>query len=433
MSVTTFKKATKQCPNCQSPLAEEVANCVACGALIPVIRVFTSLQKIIRLDSPLTLEWEVEGAEKIEILPDIGEVAPSGRTYAYPTEAITYTLLATTSDQTVEAQVSCTLSAPAINYFTAADSKINLRYPTILHWEVDNAETIHIDRGVGEVSGRSFMEARLTEPGIYTLTAQNASGTVSATIELTLPKPEITLFSSGNKTVRPGLPSLLMWEVENAEKVYLEPEIGEVTDIIRQEVFPEQTMVYTLTAENHSGTISREVTLELPPPKILFFESSDQLSTEGKAVDFFWRVENAYKVEINQGIGEVTDLPKVKVKPSSAFAQYVLTATGHSGVKRRSLSLSVFPVPLQESLLIPIPDMNTDLELTNLELDTSPPELSFNPARMEDLEYIQEVDLPEEFFSMKRPSIRKEIKFLLKVLKQGLTKNSDTIQSSNHE
>jgi hypothetical protein len=163
----------------------------------------------------------------------------------------------------------------------------------------------------------------------------------------------------------------------------------------------------------------------LPPPKILFFEASDQLSTEGQAVAFYWKVENAFKIEINQGVGDVTGLESVRVKPHAAYAQYVLTATGHSGAKRRSLSLSVFPVPLEESLLIPIPEMDTDLEIKNLERNATGQVSPFDPARMEDLDYIQQVDLPEIFFQLEKPSLRKELKEIFLVLKDNFANTSD--------
>jgi hypothetical protein len=143
-------------------------------------------------------------------------------------------------------------------------------------------------------------------------------------------------------------------------------------------------------------------------------------------VEFYWRAENAYKLEINQGVGDVTGLDTIKVKPQSSYAQYVLTATGHSGVKRKSLSLSVFPVPLEESRLIPIPEMDTDLELKNLDLDSATPKSIFDPARMEDMEYIQQVELPEEFFQLDKPSLRKELKELYFLLKETLTNKEKT-------
>ena len=399
--------------------------CNSCGFLIPVIEKFSSQQRIIRIGKAIILEWAVSGAEKVFIQPGVGEVEATGWIDVYPMADTRYTLSAISGPVQKDAVLDLSLPAPKIQYFSAAETVINLRYPVILHWEVENAETIHIDRGIGEVSGTSFMEVQLSEPGTYTLTAANASGSVSETLELTLPMPEITVFAANNEVIRPGTASVLMWEVENAEKVFLEPEPGEVTGEIRCEVFPEKTTTYTLIAENHSGRVSQPLTLVLPLPNILFFEASDQLSTEGKAVEFYWKAENAYKIEINQGVGDVTGLNKIRVKPQSAYAQYVLTATGHSGTKRRSLSLSVFPVPLEESLLIPIPEMDTDLELKNLERENAPRKNPFNPSRMEDLEYIQEVELPEVFFSLEKPSLRKELKEIMLLLKETFTNKSD--------
>jgi hypothetical protein len=246
MSVITYKETMLQCPQCQASVLASESACTSCGTLIPVIRKFTSKQQSIRLRKAIVLEWEVTGADRVIISPDVGEVEAAGWTDVYPTANTTYTISALSGAIRQEATLTFLLPTPEIHYFAAAETEIDLNYPTILHWDVENAETIHIDRGIGDVSGLSFREERLTEPGTYTLTAVNASGSTTETLTLTMALPAITLFAAGNEVIRPGTASLLMWDAENAEKLFIEPEIGEVTGSIRWEVFPDRTTTYTL-------------------------------------------------------------------------------------------------------------------------------------------------------------------------------------------
>lgn len=66
---------------------------------------------------------------------------------------------------------------PVIASFTATHLQSN---HFTLSWSTENATTVKIDQGIGEVPAIGTMEVQILEPTTYTLTASNAMGTSTA-------------------------------------------------------------------------------------------------------------------------------------------------------------------------------------------------------------------------------------------------------------
>lgn len=277
--------------------------------------------------------------------------------------------------------------APRIRYFHSAEDIIFLGYPTIFSWEVEYADRVEISHGVGDVTGRSFTEAYVTEPGVYYLTATNAHGSVTATIELALPAPEIQSFFASGYTIREGLPISLLWEVSNAEELILEPHHEPVTDLKRIEVVPDKTTTYELVARNASGEARRSLTLTLPPPVVASFEG-DSVSTEGEPIELRWHIEHAFRVTLSPGIGEVSPSGSIRVRPPAPFTTYELLAEGHSGTASATFEVVRFPIPIEYQ------DLDTELH-TLLTMPHQTPE-EFAPEKIEEALPVSPVESPEE-------------------------------------
>ena len=85
-------------------------------------------------------------------------------------------------------------------------------------------------------------------------------------------KPEITDFEATPRVINKGEKSILRWWVagEQPLKLTIDNGIGDVTDLIRFDVSPEQTTTYTLTVTNSQGSTSRKVTvIVVPEPTIV--------------------------------------------------------------------------------------------------------------------------------------------------------------------
>lgn len=322
-------------------------------SVLPEIKFFMTDKQHIELGKPITLSWEVLNALKVEIDNGVGEVTDWGMVKVYPDENITYTLRAVSLAGETSRKIKLKLPKPEIEYFRAAENEILIGFPTILHWSIRNAAEIYIDKGVGSVDpGQSFTEAYFQVPGQCTLTAGNKSGETSYTIELALSLPEIHFFEATNPTILQGETNALHWEVSNATAVYIDQQIGEVTDTNRVEVDADKTKVYTLTAVNHRGSTQKTTRLVLPPPKILYFEPSSELVMEDQqAIKLSWEVENAYSVSLDNEIGDVTNRTSVIVRPNKAVTNYKLTARGHSGIATKEVQLTMFPIPVDNNLL----------------------------------------------------------------------------------
>ena len=337
------------CASCQSVMSSDADKCLACGNYLPVIQFFTSSQEIITLDEAVRLSWEVEHADRVWLEGEEEELLPlSGQEIKYPRSSGSYVLMAQSAAGITRAQVDLQLPAPDIRRFEVDQRQIDIGFPVIFSWEASNAETVRIEPHVGEVSGLSFCEVYLSQPGAYELRVSNDSGEARARVFLSLPKPEIRLFQSARDHVEPGEAHLLYWEVDNVEKLILQPDGIDVTGLTQVEVFPDRGTTYRLEARNPSGSVEETLFLPMPAPEIRDFSSPEPIATEGGPVLLRWQVKYAYRVELEPGFGEVPASGEVKYRPKHAFTEFRLRAIGHSGVQTAFLTVSRFPLPLED-------------------------------------------------------------------------------------
>lgn len=81
---------------------------------------------------------------------------------------------------------------PLVNSFTASPNPVSPNQPSMLSWNVNNADSLSIDNGIGAVSpvmsgSASFAPATTTT---YTLLATNSNGTTTASVLVTVNPPE---------------------------------------------------------------------------------------------------------------------------------------------------------------------------------------------------------------------------------------------------
>jgi hypothetical protein len=162
---------------------------------------------------------------------------------------------------------------PVINTFEVKPSSISAGEIAELHWKTSNAQTVHIDNGIGDVSlnGTIAMEPAVTR--IYTLTATNPLGTSIAKTQVivvgsesspeneTLPvEPLITKFESSRESILRGEYAVLSWNVLNAEEVMISS-VGDVENSGEKIVYPYDTTTYILTAINSEDSSTESVTV----------------------------------------------------------------------------------------------------------------------------------------------------------------------------
>ena len=253
-----------------------------------------------------------------------------------------------------------------------------------LSWEVKYAKKITIS-GLGEVDSK---ENRIVSPRqniTYTLTIQDHKNNIYETenpINITvIPLPIIEIRNENFKIER-GDTAILHWNASNVSKIILsfDNQRIDVTNLTEFTVQPNEhtTYKFIFTALDNITTIEREINVEVfPKPKIRYFKVTPDVALNSMPVTLSWKVENAKKIEINNGVGEVTaEGEKVDLYKENTL--YTITAIGELSTVTKSVVIRVFPTPIIESLLVPMPDFESRISLNPIKIDAPTIDVSIN-------------------------------------------------------
>jgi hypothetical protein len=161
-----------------SPSASTVAN--------PVVTIFKISPVSIVAGQKATLQWEVSGTSTVRIDPELGNVGASGSIEVAPFTTTTYTLTAGEQEKKATATITLTveLGAPVVEYFVADPTEISFGTSGTLRWNVIGATSVSIDNNIGNVAPSGIVSVAPAVTTVYTLTATNAEGSVTATVNL---------------------------------------------------------------------------------------------------------------------------------------------------------------------------------------------------------------------------------------------------------
>ena len=263
--------------------------------------------------------------------------------------------------------VDTSRSGLRIARFTAVPDRIKAGDPSTLTWTVDNATDVEISSGVGKVDPRSgTTSVRPTTTTTYTLTARNATTSISESVTVVVDRPEarILKFTATPVTIRAGEASTLAWETENADTVTLAG--ASVARSGTSSVSPTQTTTYTLTARNSFGDVSSTVTVTVAPaqaPRIIRFAATPPEILPSEQTALVWQVENATDVSIS-GIGKVDLSGTSTVNPTDTIT-YTLTARNAQGEVTATAVVSVLkPVKILNFVADPPSSPNSGAPVT---------------------------------------------------------------------
>ncbi len=173
--------------------------------------------------------------------------------------------------------LSCSSAAtgrpPVINSFDATPGNITSGESSTLSWSVSDATAVSVDQGIGNValSGTRVLSPNTTTT--YTLTATNDVGNVTATADLVVVEkavvlPVINSFAAEPKSIASGDSSTLTWNASGTAEVTIAPDVGNVEPIGSTLVSPEETITYTLTATNESGSVTATAQVMVVAPSL---------------------------------------------------------------------------------------------------------------------------------------------------------------------
>jgi hypothetical protein len=186
----------------------------------PVIVDFIATPSQITGGGSATLMWNVTGATSTSIDQGIGNVPAAGTKAVSPSTSTTYTLTANnsagmvTKSAKVDVQTA-PVTPPVIVAFTANPNIITPGGSSTLMWNVTGATSISIDQGIGNVPAAGTKAVSPSTSTTYTLTAANATGTVSSstTVDIKSITPiQITVISpNGGESWQDGDTRTITW------------------------------------------------------------------------------------------------------------------------------------------------------------------------------------------------------------------------------
>ncbi|MDO8368862.1 MAG: helicase C-terminal domain-containing protein, partial [Saprospiraceae bacterium] len=234
----------------------------------PDIAFFESDLTLLSGPVSIQLRWSVPDASKV-IITGLGEQPSSGSATVTPKRATKYQITAYNQygiSSTKSIQINVSDKPPLILNFTSDRLILTDKTPAVLSWQIEGAENIYIEPGLGKVSGKTSIEVSPKTDQIYTLRAESYFGTsVTKQIEVQVSKepPVIEFFNTSQEYILAEMPVELSWKITNAERVEISPftgEIQKVADTIT--INPKESISFKLTAYSPFG-IAASRTLQI--------------------------------------------------------------------------------------------------------------------------------------------------------------------------
>ena len=156
-----------------------------------VIAQFSTDKEFLSAGESATLSWTVGEVETLTLDNGIGDVLPitvdgSGTIEVMPTETTTYVLSGEgpAGDATAEITIAVN-SPPTIDSFTSSATELVKGQSVTLTWATTNADSVTIEPGIGAIDAAGSQSVQVDSDVTFTLTAMNATATVTSDIAIT--------------------------------------------------------------------------------------------------------------------------------------------------------------------------------------------------------------------------------------------------------
>jgi hypothetical protein len=179
----------------------------------------------------------------------------------------------------------------------------------------------------------------------------NQTDTATTNVSTTAPgQIRIVSFNAIPAQIQSGQQSTLTWTIENATSASISPAVGNVDARSGSvSVSPTQTTTYTLTATGPTGTLTAQQIVQVTAqpqgaPQIVRFEANPVTIQPGQNSTLSWSTNNADRVTITPGPGNVQPNGSVVVTPSQTTT-YTLSATNSSTGQTVTAPVTVVVAP----------------------------------------------------------------------------------------
>lgn len=221
------------------------------------------------------------------------------------------------------------LTYPIIKNFSASSYQIIEGEFVLFTWDVDQADKVLLKDIEVEHKGESFLQIAHDEKiKLEAIKKGWFNKNLSEYIEITLAKPEITLdtFESVFYLHEDKISGIVCTLTNTSrfelilikkDNVYVSPKtLTSKTNLLKEKIWSQEIPLTLQTdadviikAYNGNLTVSSNtILLRIKKPVIVSFSTDKTLIISGTEIYLEWEIENAKKIEIDNGIGDVTGL-----------------------------------------------------------------------------------------------------------------------------
>jgi hypothetical protein len=309
------------------------------------------------------LSWNYDYANEVDI-KGLGKYGKVGSVTLSPLASRNYEIEVTKGSQKKIENLFLTVIQPNQNIsFNADKLRVGIGQPVNLTWNVDNAESVDIDNGVGiglPLSGSSSVYPTIDTT--FMLTAKGYEGIADATEYLTIDvvnNSVINSFNASSLNITKGNSVVFNWDVTDSEGLNLNP-YGSVSGIPTgsQNITFNNAGNFDFTLESTSlnGTVvsSSPININVYNPAVINSYTINGSSTTIDAspndtLNFSWDVSDAISYKLNGNVINDTTT-SLLAAATTGTTQYTLEAFNGAGDSvSQSLFVNVVGLPVIDS------------------------------------------------------------------------------------
>jgi serine/threonine protein kinase len=227
----------------------------------PAIHSFKADPAWVKDKRPVRLSWETSGAKRIE-LRGIGDVTgrDSCELTVRKTSVFELVLTPKTGSPIIKSlRVEVDDRPPVIRFFNTDKPFLPDSRPARLSWGVDSAVRVEITPGIGDVTGRNFIEVAPRRDTTYILRAISGldiEAIATAQVKVSRQAPAVLTFKASARIAFANEEVELNWKTSGAEVVSISPGIGIVGLEGNRKTRVTATTKFVLTAKSYFGVVS---------------------------------------------------------------------------------------------------------------------------------------------------------------------------------
>jgi PKD repeat protein len=254
------------------------------------------------------------------------------------------------------------LTPPKIISFKANKEEILQGKSVEFSWNIENANSIHLNNGIGNITTKSMQTVSPSQTTTYKLTVENAFGKTEQEITINVrPLPKIIKFSSKQQKMEYGKETQLVWSIENAERVELHylGNMEVVSNKGDKTISPTEHTTYKIIVTALDGITKekREVIIQVfKKVEIKNFISDLEFVIESLPIKLSWEVENVSNLILlsnMQSDVDVTGKNEIEITPRKNSIFHLKASNDLFSINSKQIKIEVQSIPVFNPSIIP--------------------------------------------------------------------------------